>query len=231
MCIFLKKVDTSAKSIKKGITTMKWQNVFIWFMRIIFILASIIEGFNWQAQYLLISGLLLSFIPELVQWLGKIKIPHTGKLTLTLFVFGSQYLGSYLGFYGKFSWWDILLHSTSGILIGYWLLIYLVYLNREIFEQVKSYRLLIISVLFLGGVAAAGLWEVAEFLGDTFLGFNAQHGSLRDTMTDIICGTIGAGVFAAYIGFRMKDCKKGALAHLLNLNPIGFRERYKSKNS
>lgn len=210
---------------------MKWQNIIIWLMRITFFVTSIAEGFNWHTQYLLMSGLLLSFIPSLVEWLGKIKVPPNGQLTLSLFVFGSQYLGSYLGFYGKLSWWDILLHSTSGILIGYWFLIYLVYLNREIFEQVKIYCALIMSVVFLGSVAAAGLWEVAEFLGDTFLGLNAQHGSLRDTMTDMICGTIGAGVFAIYIGLQIKCHKKGALTHLLTLNPVGVRGSCKSKNS
>lgn len=44
--------------------------------------------------------------------------------------------------------------------------------------------------------SAAGLWEVWEFLGDTFFGFNGQVGSLYDTMTDIIAGSLG-GIFSA----------------------------------
>ena len=68
------------------------------------------------------------------------------------------------------------------------------------------------------GIASAGIWESREFTGDTLLGTNAQLGSLKDTMEDIICGTLGSMVFAIYIGLVMKARRKSCIDELLRVN-------------
>ena len=34
------------------------------------------------------------------------------------FIFFSVYLGSVRGYYGKFWWWDVALHTSSGFILG-----------------------------------------------------------------------------------------------------------------
>ena len=141
--------------------------------------------------------------------LFKIRIPLNGQLFTALFIFGAQYLGTYLQFYAIFHWWDMLLHFVSGLLLAYWGVVITLPLDREgvLFEK----RGLLIWLTFLSGSASAALWEIMEFLGDRYLGTFAQLGSLSDTMADIICGTIGGGLFALYVWFCMKYHKKSCI--------------------
>lgn len=50
------------------------------------------------------------------------------------------------------------------------------------------------SVIF--AIALAGTWEIWEFTTDRLFGLNSQLNSLIDTMTDIICGTVGGLISA-----------------------------------
>ena len=77
---------------------------------------------------------------------------------------------------------------------------------------------MIAIISLLVGISSAGVWEIIEFLGDCILGTNAQLGSLRDTMEDIICGTIGGGLFSLYVGWQLKRAKQGLVEHLFRSN-------------
>lgn len=71
----------------------------------------------------------------------------------------------------------------------------------------RAVLLPVLSSLFLA-IAAAGLWEVYEFCGDTFFHLQAQGGSLTDTMTDIIAGSCGALIGAAFLASSLKKHKQ-----------------------
>lgn len=171
---------------------------------IIFLVTMIYLAFKgeWQREWVLLAGLVGTYVPCILSKLCKIKFPKIAEFFFIFFLVGSQYLGSYLGFYGIFSWWDVMLHFVSGILIAYWGLILWQYVD----VSYKPLEDLFISIWIsiLAGVSSAGLWEITEYLGDRYLGTYAQLGSLNDTMLDIICGTIGAGLFALYIGVCIK---------------------------
>jgi len=206
---------------------MKYQKIMINGIRILFVAFSIFELFRleWTNVAVLLAGFVLSFVPELYKKSTQVTIPLGACLFLDLFLFGSQFLGSYLGAYTYFSWWDVMLHLVSGIMIGYVGLILLVTLDKEqlLFKNKKIG--LIILFIFAIGAAGAVLWEIIEFSGDTFLGTNAQLGSLRDTMEDLICGTIIGGSFAAYVGIVLHKGWNSCVAHLLQINED--RAKYK----
>ena len=71
----------------------------------------------------------------------------------------------------------------------------------------RAVLLPVLFSLFLA-IAAAGLWEVYEFCGDTFFHLQAQGGSLTDTMTDIIAGSCGALIGAAFLASSLKKHKQ-----------------------
>lgn len=200
----------------------------IYLCRFIFLI-SIIYGTctgKWEHLILLIGSMLLTYVPEIYTKWTKVKIPIGARLFYTVFIFGAQWLGSYRGFYGHIFFWDALLHGASGVFLGYVALIILVSLDRDytLFKQNKTS--VIIAFILAVGIAAAGIWEIIEFTGDTFLKTNAQLGSLQDTMEDIICGTLGACVFAIYIGIVMKTKTKSCVDQLLSIN----REKNKKKS-
>ncbi|MBQ1274357.1 MAG: hypothetical protein U0L26_04935 [Cellulosilyticum sp.] len=200
---------------------MKYQKIAIYSIRIIFGIWSILEliQLEWVNVAVLLAGLILSFVPECYTKCTKIHIPVGASLFLSVFLFGSQFLGSYLGAYTYLSWWDIMLHLVSGIMVGYSGLVLLVTFDKSqiLFERKKYF--LIAFIIFTTAVTGAVFWEIIEFTGDTFFGTNAQLGSLRDTMEDLICGTIVGGGFAFYIWLDLYYQKyKSCVNSLLSIN-------------
>lgn len=74
--------------------------------------------FHWREATFLGFTLFLTFLPQIVE--GKTGIDYPGELEILilLFIIGSIYLGEMHAYYDKFPWWDTLLHSFSGIIIG-----------------------------------------------------------------------------------------------------------------
>ena len=175
-------------------------------IRITFLVTIMIKLFlgSFQQQLILISGLLLCYLPWAFEKVFKVVIPIKAQLLTALFIFASQYLGTFAGFYGLFLWWDRMLHFVSGFLLAYWGIVVSLIFDKEGMLLKQQKIGLITLIAFLAASSSAAIWEMMEFLGDTFLGTFAQLGSLTDTMEDIICGTIGGGLFALYIGLKMK---------------------------
>lgn len=151
----------------------------------------------------------LTFIP----WLLSLMHIQINTLTGFLFpsvVFMSVYLGSGLRYYDLYSWWDRNLHFLSGIL----------FFSFGISLTEKTPDLGLAGMLifsFALSLAFHVVWEVSEFLVDSFFHTDHQHWQkhssvinhqpektiqppgLVDTMTDTIAGIIGA--IAACVGW------------------------------
>jgi len=104
-------------------------------------------------------------------------------------------LGEYLNLYYTTKWFDKLLHvfgSFSFALFFY-----------SIFSKLLSFytitKVLTFIFITLLGISAGAIFEIIEFLSDSFLNTNLQNG-LLDTNLDIIGDVIGsviAGIFGA----------------------------------
>lgn len=199
---------------------MSIQYLLIQIIRGILVISSVLEVFHgqWANIVLLMAGFILTFIPYLYERCTQIKVPLGACLVWDLFLFGSQFLGSYLGAYTYFSWWDIMLHLSSGILVGYIGLVLLITLDRSQMLFVHKKIGLIMLFVFAVAVTGAVFWEIFEFTSDTLFGTNTQLGSLRDTMEDLICGTIVGGGFSMYIGMMLHKERKSCVSQLLKLN-------------
>lgn len=57
--------------------------------------------------------MLLTFYDKIVEKVLKIKLEDKLKISLIIFIFAAQCLGTVLGFYGRFLWWDTMLHTIS----------------------------------------------------------------------------------------------------------------------
>ncbi|MEG0014771.1 MAG: hypothetical protein RR744_05790 [Cellulosilyticaceae bacterium] len=143
-------------------------------------------------------ALVASFFPWIMRKILRIKTPLSFDLFGILFILLSQWAGTYLRAYDIFPWWDVFLHGISGILIGLFGIILIACFDKKgkLYEE-KSYGLISL-IIFLTSCSSATLWEISEYLGDLYLGTNAQLGSLPDTMEDmLICVVVGI-VFALY---------------------------------
>jgi len=147
---------------------------------------------NWPNAILTVVIFLLMMGPTFLKQKYQIYIPFEFDFAITLFIFLTLFLGGLRDFYGRFSWWDDLLHFQSGILLGVigFLLVYI--LNEQKSTKLTMSAGFIAFFSFCFSVAAAGLWELYEFFADLWFGYNMQRSGLVDTMGDITINAIGA---------------------------------------
>lgn len=124
---------------------------------------------------------------------------------MVLFACLAQFVGSMLGVYTLLPFYDVVLHGLSGVLLisfGYKILTWLL----EPSPSAALPPIVFAAFAFFFSVACAGIWEIFEFLCDTFLGFQNQGVGVADTMQDIIAGSIGAvlGSLVLYRHLRNK---------------------------
>ncbi len=116
------------------------------------------------------------------------QIPRYLTISFMCFTFCSITLGNLLGFYNLINWWDLLLHTTSGVLLGLFALQFVA--KRHSVNQIDS--TITSLIIFSFPLAIGVLWEIFEFSMDYLLKTNLQRSGLVDTMTDLIVATIGA---------------------------------------
>ena len=128
----------------------------------------------------------------------RYKIPKRLEIIITLFIFAAQVLGELNGFYDKIPWWDTMLHTTSGIILGLagFLVVYL--LNEKGDANVNLSPIFVVIVAFCFALTMGVFWEVFEFGADRLFGLNMQkfrmpgQDGLVDTMEDLMVDAIGA---------------------------------------
>ena len=113
-----------------------------------------------------------------------------------MFIFASLFLGEYHGYYTRFWWWDALLHTASGFILGIlgFLLVHVMNEKEELELHMKPAFVALFAFLFAIGIGT--LWEIFEFTMDNLFGLNMQKSGLVDTMTDLIVDAVGAFIIA-----------------------------------
>ena len=179
--------------------------------QVLFVGAAILSVLNndWMSAWLSALGLFLTFLPTILEKRYCVDYPSELEIVILFFIFAAVFLGEISSFYEKVWWWDILLHSFSGIImaiVGF----ALVYTMNE--KKKSEIRLspFFISIFSAGFAISIGvLWEIFEFCMDFFFGFNMQKSGLADTMLDLIVNTLGA-IIVSFIGYLLmkKNFKK-----------------------
>ncbi|MEX2400777.1 MAG: hypothetical protein WD423_08395 [Rhodothermales bacterium] len=177
------------------------QSVFEWItlgLQIILVAGLILSAARQQWLNVLLTGavIVLTALPALMERQFKVTIPPEFELLAILFVFASLFLGEVREYYVRFWWWDALLHTGSGLLLGLvaFLLVYLLNQLERIDLHLKPGFVALFSFGF--AMAVGSLWEIFEFGMDSSFGLNMQKSGLNDTMWDLIVDALGAFVFS-----------------------------------
>jgi hypothetical protein len=75
-------------------------------------------GQRWFTAFLTSTIIMITFFPILFERQFRIYIPPELQLSAIGFVFASLFLGEVHDYYNRFWWWDTMLHTTSGFLLG-----------------------------------------------------------------------------------------------------------------
>jgi uncharacterized membrane protein YjdF len=188
----------------KNIDRIKlWIFIFIRLSILLAILIAIVEK-NWTYLGLSILTLTAMLLPSIIEKRFRLDIPSEFEIVLILFIYGAIFLGELHQFYDRVWWWDKMLHSFSGLILGNVGFLIVSYLNSSTKMYIKLSPIFVAFFSFCFAVSMGAVWEIFEYLMDNFFGFFMQRGSLDDTMIDIILDTLGALIFAILGYFQQK---------------------------
>ena len=124
------------------------------------------------------------------------------QLLAVVFVFAALYLGEVRSYYERIWWWDIALHTSSGLLTGVFGFLLVYVLNESDRVELHMRPRFVALFAFLFAVVVGTLWEIFEFSMDQLAGTIMQKpmfgdpSGLTDTMWDMIVNALGALVIS-----------------------------------
>ena len=118
---------------------------------------------QWLNAFVIASILGLTAMPGVVGRRIRVFLPPAFELAAVLFVFAALFLGEVRGYYTRFWWWDVVLHTSSGFLLGVLGFVLVFVLNREPHVQVYMAPSFVFLFSFTFALAVGALWEVFEF--------------------------------------------------------------------
>ena len=191
---------------------------------------------DWENVFLTAIVIALMLIPVVLHRRYDVFIPPEFQLVAAGFIFFSVYLGSVRGYYSRFWWWDVALHTSSGFILGIAGFVSLFLLNRtdRIPKGMRPIFICFFGVTF--AVFLGVVWEIFEYACDRLgprIGWQSNMQSVesgvRDTMQDLIVDTIGAIVVAVMGWFYLRSGRFSFLADgvkkFLARNPKLFQKR------
>jgi hypothetical protein len=186
---------------------------------------------DWEKALLTLLVVGLITVPAFVLRRHRVYVPPEFQLIAVAFVFLSLFMGSVADFYERFWWWDIVLHISSGVLLGVvgWITLFLLNRTNRLPPGIHPAFLCFFGLTF--AVSLGVLWEIYEFAVDQVLGENMQRREtgVADTMQDLIINMGGATVVAVlgWLYFRTGRYPflVGGLRTFMSRNPRLFRRK------
>lgn len=151
-----------------------------------------------------IACLLGTIVLYIVNQKNSKLIDNNLYIVLVLFILFSSLLGTCYRFYDIINRYDDFLHVWSGFISVSVAFAILNYLNKDE-VVIKISKLFIVIYLFMFSMGVASLWEIMEFLLDTFCGLNTQAGGLTDTVVDMIDALVGSIIMIPIIIRKTKS--------------------------
>jgi len=155
-------------------------------------------------------------LPKLIQEKMGFVVDQRLVVVVTLFIFAGTFLGQALSFFDRFFWWDTMLHTISGVILGLLAFALTSALNNSERTKVALNPFYVALFSFTFAVAIGGLWEIGEYMMDWifkttmqcwnddpslyFTGNDYQGAAIIDSMEDMIVSTLGA-IVVSVIGY------------------------------
>lgn len=185
----------------------------------------------WPAVFVTLAALSLTFLPDRLANRVGLRLPPSFLAAIALFVMATLYLGEVYDFYGRFWWWDLVLHFGSAMGFGIlgFLLVFMLFQG----DRYAAPPWALGALSFCLAVTVGALWEIFEYAMDTFFGFNMMKSGLPDTMGDLIVDAVGAALAAiagvVYLTGRAGRRLRAPFDLFIETNRARFRKVLKRK--
>jgi len=188
---------------------------------------------QWINAFLVMAIMAITLSPAAIGRRFRVNIPPEFQLLAVIFVFSALFLGEIQSYYEKIWWWDIALHTSSGLLMGIFGFLLVYVLNESERIDIHMRPRFVAFFAFLFAVAVGALWEIFEFSMDQLIGVDMQKAmfddlsGLTDTMWDMIVNTLGAllicGLGWWYMIRRKQSFIEAWINKFIERNPHLFR--------
>lgn len=158
----------------------------------------LLRGEEWPQAFFVAGIMVVTLAP--VAFRMRVDIPSEIQIVAVLFIFATLFLGEVWNYYERFWWWDAVLHTTSGLILGMFGFMFVYILNEDRSVDLHMRPAFLALFAFFFAVAIGAIWEIFEFAMDKFFGTNMQPATpsdpsgLTDTIQDLIVDTLGAAV-------------------------------------
>jgi hypothetical protein len=153
---------------------------------------------EWPQAFFVAGIMVLTLAPVVFRL--PVDIPSEIQIVAIVFVFATLFLGEVKGYYERFWWWDMALHTTSGLLLGIFGFMCVYILNEDSHVDLHMRPSFVALFAFFFAIGIGALWEIFEFGMDQYVGTNMQPATpddpsgLTDTIHDLIVDTVGAAI-------------------------------------
>ena len=158
---------------------------FVYFiLRLMVIFVMIIQFFhkNYNNVFVCVLTLVMFLIPVFVDRRLNIKLPNLLEIIILLFIFAAEILGEINSFYTKIPYWDTMLHTVNGFLMGAIGLTMIDILNQSPKIHFSMSPAFVGFVSFCFSMTVGVLWEFFEYTMDIFFLTDMQ----KDWIVDVI---------------------------------------------
>ncbi len=155
---------------------------------------------EWPQAFFVTGIMVLTLAPVVFRM--PVEIPSEIQIVAVLFVFATLFLGEVRDYYQRFWWWDVVLHTSSGGLLGLVGFMFVYILNEDAHVDLHMRPPFLALFAFFFAVGLGAIWEIFEFGMDRLFGTDMQPATpgdpsgLTDTIHDLIVDTVGAAVVA-----------------------------------
>jgi len=104
-----------------------------------------------------IIGVVALWIPSFISKKFKLEVPNKMYYLYLFFLYGAIFLGEIRNFYYRYEYWDLILHTFSGAMIGFLGFSIVDMLNHDN-ENVKLNAFFVAFFAFCFAMALGGIW-------------------------------------------------------------------------
>lgn len=149
--------------------------------------------------------LLLAFLPSIINKNTRSSLPWTLDFAVSFaLLLHATGIAFDLYHHPDWWWWDELTHFLGSFVVGM-IALHLVFTLNFLGKVVMSTPMMGLF-LFLSAMGIGGVWEIAEYYSDMFLGTNTQI-SLQETIRDLEFDFLGALVISL-VAMRYFDVQR-----------------------
>lgn len=198
-------------------------------------LASLVWTARWGHAVLVLGLMAVIALPVLRRRGIVAAVPIEIQVCSVIFIFATLFLGEVRDFYIRIWWWDLALHTSSGVLLGLLGFISLYLLNESETVGFGLRPTFLAFFAFCFSVTMGALWEIFEFTMDQVFGMTMQKpmlgdpSGLTDTMWDLIVDAAGAMAASVaglvYMRRARRVGRKDWLQRFVERYPGVFRHR------